>query len=447
MVSRSLSPQQKHQSAVEREAMAIIEAVRKWSSFIKTFRTIIKTDQRSVSYIYPNHSNKIKNEKIIRWRLELLEYQYEIQYRKGSSNIPADSLSRVAAMSSLTLNLKQVHNSLAHPGISRMWEYVQRHNLAFTLNDIRQMTQSCKTCLECKPKFHKPPLGKIIRATRPFERLGIDIVGPKEPSAQSQSRYLFTVIDEYSRFPFAFCLKSITSDSIIKCLKQLFAIFGTPQFIHSDRGTQFLSNEFENFCLQAGIAHSSSTPYHPTGNGQTERFNGIIWRSIQCLLHSESLSQSMWEEVLPQALSANRSLICTATNESQHARMFSFERRGSLGFSIPNWLRSGQNVYVRNFVRSKDDPLVTPASVIQVSNAHYAKIKYANGREDTVSTSSLAPGLPIQSTSAEENSEQVEQEYTVNDVSTKNQKDTDTERIRILPKRNRRPPERLIDTF
>ncbi len=50
--SRSLSPGERKQSAVEREAMAIVECSRKWLHFMRSFYTIIQTDQKSVSFIF-----------------------------------------------------------------------------------------------------------------------------------------------------------------------------------------------------------------------------------------------------------------------------------------------------------------------------------------------------------------------------------------------------------
>ena len=43
------------------------------------------------------------------------------------------------------------------------------------------------------------------------------------------------MVDEFSRFPFAFSLRNIASSSVIECLATLFAIFGSPWFIHFDR--------------------------------------------------------------------------------------------------------------------------------------------------------------------------------------------------------------------
>jgi len=358
------------------------------------FPTIIKTDQKSVSFLFSPNKSRIKNDKILRWRLELSNYKYDICYRKGSENVLADTLSRVAAITSSKHHLIDLHNALAHPGVTRFWEYIQRHHLPFSLEEVRETSKNCRTCLECKPIFFKPPkTTKLIKAMQPFERLGIDIIGPKQLSA-SKNRFILTVVDEYSRFPFAFPLKTITSEAVIGCLRQLFSIFGIPGFIHTDRGSQFLSNEFEEFCHSSNISHSRTTPYHPNGNEQTERYNGTIWKAVTCLLHARNLSQCQWDVVLPESLAAVRSLLCTATGETPHSRFLKYERRGSIGQAVPTWLKRGRQVYLKNFVRNKDDPLVTPVIVENVINDHFAKIQYPNGREDTVSTTSLAPGSP-----------------------------------------------------
>ena len=390
--SRTLSPAEQKFPIVEREAMAIVEATRKWSDYLHAFHCIIKTDQKSISFIFSKVKSRVKNDKLARWRLELSEYDNEVVYRKGTENASADALSRIASLTS-DKRLQELHDCLAHPGVARLWEYVQRHNLPFSISEVRDLTANCETCLECKSKFfNPPPTGHLIKASRPFERLNMDILGPKIPSSLSGRRFLLVIIDEFSRFPFAFVLKDISTESIVGSLKQLFAIFGTPAFVHSDRGTQFMAANFDEFLNRHGISHSRTTPYNPRANGQTERYNGVIWKSVKCLLHSRKLPLSMWENVLPEALAANRALICTATNESPHARLFNFPRGGTQGFSLPRWLSPGKEAYTRRFHRNKDDPEVQPVRILEVLNPHFARIEKKDGGVDTVSTRHLSPG-------------------------------------------------------
>ena len=207
--------------------------------------------------------------------------------------MPANALSRLA---SIQPSCKTLHETL--------YEYIQRHKVPISLDEAKRVTENCKTCTIWKPRFLRPPGSDLIRFSKPWERLSIDIVG-LEPMTRSKTN-TSSVVDEFSRFPFAFPLRNITSSSVIKCLSTIFVIFGTPGFIHSDRGTQFVSSEFHNFCRQNGVASSKTTPYHPQGNGQNERFNGIVWKAVQCLLHSTNCPLSDWECVLPSALSLIR---------------------------------------------------------------------------------------------------------------------------------------------
>ena len=65
--SRTLQGFERNHAAVEKEAQAIVEAVRHWRHYLAGRHFSVKTDQRSVSYMFDKrHKNKIKNEKILR---------------------------------------------------------------------------------------------------------------------------------------------------------------------------------------------------------------------------------------------------------------------------------------------------------------------------------------------------------------------------------------------
>lgn len=44
-----------------------------------------------------------------------------------------------------------------------------------------------------------------------------------------------------------------------------------------------------------GVNISTTTPYHPQGNGQYERFNGAIWKTVHLLLHSHNFDIYNWK--------------------------------------------------------------------------------------------------------------------------------------------------------
>jgi len=137
---------------------------------------------------------------------------------------------------------------------------------------------------------------------------------------------VFVVIDKFSRFPFAFPCRDVSAKTVIKCLTQLFCLFGMPGYVHSDRGSAFMSSEFREFLLSRNAATSRTTPYHAEGNSQCERVNSSLWKTVKFMLRTRNLQEEQWDQILPDALHAIRSLLCTATNQTPHERFLCFER-------------------------------------------------------------------------------------------------------------------------
>ena len=335
------------------------------------------------------HSGKIKNDKIYRWRLELSCYSFDIVYRPGDENIAPDTFSRVYCSAISKESLYQIHNSLCHPGVTRMFAFIRSRNLPFSIEDVRSMTHSCRVCSECKPQFYKPAEHHLIKATQPMERLNLDFKGPLPSS--SRNKYLLTVVDEHSRFPWAIPCKDLNATTVNSSLCQIFSLFGVSSYVHSDRGSSFMSKELKDYLHQRGVATSRTTPYNPQGNGLVERYNSTIWKAVLLALKSRKLPVTEWEQVLPDALHSIRSLISTATNKTPHERMFQFQRRTSTGISVPSWLSSPGPVLLRRYVRkSKYEPLVDKVDLIE-ANPMYAHVRHENGVESTVSLRDLAP--------------------------------------------------------
>lgn len=151
-----------------------------------------------------------------------------------------------------------------------------------------------------------------------------------------------------------------------------------------------MSKEVTQFLSDHGVVMTHSTPYHPQGNGQCERVNGTIWKGVCLSLRSQGLPESRWESVLDCVLHSIRSLLCTATNQTPHERLFSFPRKSPNGYSLPSWLSHPGPVLLRKFVKSsKSDPLVEPVELI-TATPRFVRVRHPDGREATVSTRDLA---------------------------------------------------------
>ena len=68
----------------------------------------------------------------------------------------------------------------------------------------------------------------------------------------------------------------------MKVYHELFATFGTPSTIHSDRESGFLSISMRKYLNEIGINISTTTPYHPQGNVQCERSDNTIRKAFDC---------------------------------------------------------------------------------------------------------------------------------------------------------------------
>ncbi|GJR03431.1 reverse transcriptase domain-containing protein [Tanacetum coccineum] len=95
---------------------------------------------------------------------------------------------------------------------------------------------------------------------------------------------------------------------IVKILKSLFARFGTPRAIISDRGTHFCNDQFAKVMFKYGVTHRLSTAYHPQTSGQVEVSN----RALKCILErTVGENRASWSDKLDDALWAFRTAFNT----------------------------------------------------------------------------------------------------------------------------------------
>jgi len=131
--------------------------------------------------------------------------------------------------------------------------------LPHTSEKVKRLCDSCQVCAKIKPCFYWPKAETLVKASSPWERLAMDFKRP----VKGPCPYLLVILDEYSRYLFVYPCKSLSSEMVIKCLLNLFCIFGFPRFIYSDRRMSFMSKETKAFLNDHGIYTSYTSPYHP----------------------------------------------------------------------------------------------------------------------------------------------------------------------------------------
>lgn len=88
--SRTLNKHETNYSTTEKEALAIIWSVGKFNSYLYGNKFTLVTDHKPLTFI----KTSTKNLKVLRWRLELENYDYTVEYKTGKTNVVADALSR-----------------------------------------------------------------------------------------------------------------------------------------------------------------------------------------------------------------------------------------------------------------------------------------------------------------------------------------------------------------
>ena len=211
--SRTLTLTELRYPIVEKEAEAIIAAVRKCSHYLHGQKFLLITDQRAVAYMFnPQRIGKIKNMKLQIWRSESGNFNYEIIHKPGKDNVIPDTFSRVCSIAyNNGLDLSKMHQQLGHPGVTRLLHFVRTKNLPFSVDDVKRLCSTCKICAELKLNFFRKRPETLIKAMRPWERIFIDFKGPLE----GKNPYLLFVINEFSRYPFAFPCRDMTTSTVI----------------------------------------------------------------------------------------------------------------------------------------------------------------------------------------------------------------------------------------
>ena len=80
-----------------------------------------------------------------------------------------------------------------------------------------------------------------------FDKIQIYIVGPL-PITEQGNRYILTVLDCLTKYSDAIALKTINSVSVACALAEnVICRFGCPRIIHTDQGSNFLSQIMRSF--------------------------------------------------------------------------------------------------------------------------------------------------------------------------------------------------------
>ena len=178
---------------------------------------------------------------------------------------------------------------------------LQQKQMVHGLPQLQYSNLLCEDCILGKQHRSSFPRANMWRASHPLQLIHSDLCGPINPISNSHKRYVLTFIDDFSRKLWVFFL---AEKSDVFKMFQHFKVkvekeTGTSiKGLRTDRGGEFTSTEFIEFCTVNGIHRQLTASYTPQQNGVAERKNQTIMNMVRSLLTSRRVPKTFWPEAV-----------------------------------------------------------------------------------------------------------------------------------------------------
>ncbi|KAA1072112.1 hypothetical protein PGT21_050322 [Puccinia graminis f. sp. tritici] len=160
----------------------------------------------------------------------------------------------------------------------------------------------CSHCVKGKIQ-RKPFKSHLPISSRPLYRIYSDIMGPMPVPSNNGSRYILTFIDCCTRYSKIYLIKK-KSDTL-SCFKDYVNtaenLMSSSQFkvsfLHTDRGGEYNSNEFNAYTKSKGISIEQAPANTPQQNGVAERYNRTLIQKVLAIMSAGHLPKWLWGEI------------------------------------------------------------------------------------------------------------------------------------------------------
>ncbi|GFS11313.1 Pol polyprotein [Elysia marginata] len=154
-------------------------------------------------------------------------------------------------------------------------------------HDVENFVKHCSGCQSSDKSLAQAhvPSFCIPTADTPWQKLAIDVTRPFL-IAPNCSKFLVVLMDYHTNYPEILMTPTITSQKITDWLEEIFALYGAPDELVSDNGTNFTSEHFTNFLRSYNVLHTRTAVYNPQENGFVERFNRYLKHGYQTFYSS-----------------------------------------------------------------------------------------------------------------------------------------------------------------
>lgn len=375
--SKKLSATQRKYSAVEKECLGVLLAIDNFRHYVEGTSFKVVTDARSLLWLFKIGAES-GNSKLLRWALRIQSYDIQLEYRKGKNNITADCLSRSIEEVSMIrpdVDYEELAAKIQEDPIKygeyrvidgQIWRYIkessrqndprfawkrfpmeadrnriirQEHEKAHfgyqkTLAALKerffwpkmnqQIRKYCRDCLKCQTSKSGninviPPMGSKKPVEYPWQFVTLDFIGPLPASGKKRSTCLLVATDIFSKFVLVQPFREAKAEPLVEFIENMiFRLFGVPEIILTDNGTQFVSKIFKHLLQQYNVNHWLTPAYHPQVNN-TERVNRVITTAIRATLKKD---HKHWADDIQAIANAIRTAVHESTKYSPYFVVF-----------------------------------------------------------------------------------------------------------------------------
>ncbi|XP_053301840.1 uncharacterized protein LOC128460622 [Pleuronectes platessa] len=291
--SRKLKDSEHNYPVHQLEFLALKWAVvDKFHDYLYGAKFIVRTDNNPLTYVLTSAKLSAVGH---RWLAALATYDFTIQYRPGRHNIDADLLSR---------------------------QYTPEEVKEWTSVPPAGIKALCKRA--CIREEADVPDRLVDQLGAPATAVPEAYVFPIEPDSKGVANVL-VVTDSYTRYAQAFTTKDQKAITVARVLwEKYFVHYGLPARIDSDQGRDFESRLIKEILSMLGVRKSRTSPYHPQGDAQPERFNRTLLAMLGTL---DTLKKQCWSQHITYLVHAYNCTKNDSTGYSPYYLMFGREAR------------------------------------------------------------------------------------------------------------------------
>ena len=287
-----------HQKSNALEAEGLVRCLSRFRPYLYGHPVTVWTDN-AATFSLAHEGN---TSDFVKRRLQtILEFNPEVRFVPGKSNIIPDFLSRQDQLLAVELSVEEVLRR-AHEGhfcARKTMDRARALGSDVSWKEVNLWVKNCQACQKFKRKKKIAPLGLYKEALDVGDMVSVDFIGPLSP-AEGGSRFIFSVTDHMSRYLWTACCKNSDTATALRLMERYFKECIRPKTLFCDSASYFRSPYFKDQMKQAGVAVVLAASHMHHSNGLNERHNQTLIGRLRRMMEAGP-GKPTWRKLLGRA--------------------------------------------------------------------------------------------------------------------------------------------------